>query len=51
MAFTDIIKIEIEIKNLRTQLINVGMEKGLTHPNTIQLSKNLDRLLNKYGTK
>lgn len=51
MEFTDKITIEKKIQILRTQLINVGMEKGLTHPNTIQISQDLDKLLNEYGTK
>lgn len=51
MTFTDKIKIKNKIQKLRTQLINVGMKKGLTHPNTIQVSQDLDKLLNKYGTK
>ncbi|ATP42398.1 hypothetical protein CSE16_07740 [Solibacillus sp. R5-41] len=40
-----------KIEKLRSQLINVGMEKGLTHPNTIKISQDLDKLLNEYGTK
>lgn len=51
MAFTDKLKIQKKIQKLRIQLIHVGMEKGLTHPNTIQLSQDLDKLLNEYGSK
>ena len=51
MAFADKIKIKEKIQNLRTQLINVGMEKGLTHSVTIQVSQDLDKLLNEYGKK
>ncbi|WP_253896076.1 aspartyl-phosphate phosphatase Spo0E family protein [Solibacillus sp. R5-41] len=50
MPFTDKIKMK-KIEKLRSHLINVGMEKGLTHPNTIKASQDLDKLLNEYGTK
>ncbi|MEG0439164.1 aspartyl-phosphate phosphatase Spo0E family protein [Solibacillus cecembensis] len=40
-----------KIEKLRSRLIYVGMEKGLTHPNTIKVSQDLDKLLNEYSTK
>lgn len=36
------------IERLRTELIRSGLEKGLTHPNTVELSQKLDKLLNEY---
>jgi len=37
-----------EIESLRTQLTEMGVQLGLHHPKTIQLSEQLDSLLNKY---
>ncbi|QOY35084.1 aspartyl-phosphate phosphatase Spo0E family protein [Anaerobacillus isosaccharinicus] len=36
------------IERLRAELIQSGIEKGLTHPSTIDLSQQLDILLNEY---
>ncbi|KGR79065.1 aspartyl-phosphate phosphatase Spo0E family protein [Ureibacillus manganicus] len=38
-----------EIQTLRSKLIKCGMEMGLTHPVTIELSQCLDKLLNEYS--
>ena len=39
-----------EIQTLRSKMIKYGMEKGLTHPATIELSQSLDKLLNEYSS-
>jgi len=41
-------ELEYQIDTLRTHMINVGILKGLTHPETIKLSQELDILLNQY---
>ncbi|MFJ8236762.1 aspartyl-phosphate phosphatase Spo0E family protein [Ureibacillus sp. NPDC094379] len=38
-----------EIEKLRSELITCGMEKGLTHPTTIEISQSLDKKLNEYS--
>ncbi|KAA9013565.1 aspartyl-phosphate phosphatase Spo0E family protein [Niallia endozanthoxylica] len=40
--------LEYQIDTLRTQMINIGIMKGLTHPETIKLSQELDILLNQH---
>ncbi|WP_110926701.1 aspartyl-phosphate phosphatase Spo0E family protein [Bacillus massiliglaciei] len=40
-----------QIDSLRHQLITTGLTKGLTHPDTIKTSKELDRWLYKYQIK
>lgn len=35
-----------KIFNLRAHMINLGMKKGLTHPDTIKCSQKLDCILN-----
>jgi hypothetical protein len=35
-----------EIEQKREQMVTVGMERGLTHPLTVHLSQELDRLHN-----
>jgi hypothetical protein len=35
-----------KIEILRTKMISVGMSEGLTSPNTIKLSQELDKLIN-----
>ncbi len=37
--------LNIEIENLRKEMIELGQEKGLHHKETIEVSKLLDRLL------
>ncbi|MER2030234.1 MAG: aspartyl-phosphate phosphatase Spo0E family protein [Solibacillus sp.] len=51
MSIADKMEIKKKIQKLRFHLISVGMKKGLTHPDTIQVSQNLDKLLNEYGKK
>jgi hypothetical protein len=43
-----VLHIESEIEKLRQKLISTGLQLGLTAPTTIQLSQELDLLLNKY---
>lgn len=40
-------KVLNEIVVLRKKMITTGIQKGLTHPETIKFSKELDRLINK----
>jgi hypothetical protein len=40
------VDLSIEIKMLREKMILTGMTKGLTAPETVQLSQRLDNLLN-----
>lgn len=40
--------IVFEMNALRIYLINIGKTKGLTHPDTIKISQELDLLINKY---
>ena len=37
-----------KIENLKVLLIKSGMDKGLGHPNTLQLSEQLDIYIVKY---
>ncbi len=39
-------QVESEIRNLKLQMIQSGITKGLNHPDTIKLSQKLDKLLN-----
>ncbi|MBM7610165.1 hypothetical protein JOD29_003444 [Lysinibacillus composti] len=39
-----------EIEKVRAELIKSGMEKGLSHPTTIEISQSLDQMLNEYTT-
>ncbi|MEH7440499.1 aspartyl-phosphate phosphatase Spo0E family protein [Neobacillus drentensis] len=38
--------LRLEIESLRNKLISVGMSEGFTASETLELSKNLDELLN-----
>jgi len=38
----------LKIDYYREKLIQVGMNKGMTNPETIQLSENLDKLILNY---
>jgi stage 0 sporulation regulatory protein len=40
--------LEYQIYTLRTRMITIGNLKGLTHPETIKLSQELDILLNQH---
>ncbi len=44
----DLVTLEIEINNLRTNMMVMAKKKGLIHPETVNRSQKLDRLLNKY---
>jgi hypothetical protein len=48
LKITNLTAIEIEIEKLRHKLIMSGIENGLSHPTTIELSQQLDDLLNEY---
>lgn len=36
------------IESLRKKMIDLGIEKGVDHPEVLKLSKQLDQLLNLY---
>jgi len=36
----------IEIERKRKEMIRIGMEKGLTHKQTIKISQEIDELMN-----
>ncbi|WP_433744833.1 aspartyl-phosphate phosphatase Spo0E family protein [Falsibacillus pallidus] len=38
---------EMDIETVRRKMIQAGLEKGLTHSDTVQLSKELDKLLHR----
>jgi hypothetical protein len=44
------IKLKNQINQLRQKLIKVGKKKGLTHPETIKYSQDLDKLIIKFQT-
>ncbi|RSL32877.1 aspartyl-phosphate phosphatase Spo0E family protein [Salibacterium salarium] len=41
-------KLEHKIKTLRIRMVYNGQSKGLTHPDTIKYSQELDVYLNQY---
>ncbi|MGE7664679.1 Spo0E family sporulation regulatory protein-aspartic acid phosphatase [Ureibacillus composti] len=41
-------ELQFKIEDLRSHMIATGQLKGLTHPDTIKLSQELDVLLNEY---
>jgi stage 0 sporulation regulatory protein len=43
--------LEKEIETLRKKMIAVGMTKGFTHPETVQVSQELDELMNRAQVK
>lgn len=38
----------VQMESTREKMINAANEKGVSHKETIELSKELDRLLNEY---
>ncbi|WP_233499217.1 aspartyl-phosphate phosphatase Spo0E family protein [Bacillus weihaiensis] len=44
----DLVTLEIEINTLRANMMVMAKKKGLIHPETVNRSQKLDRLLNKY---
>lgn len=40
--------LEYKINVLRNRMITIGKLKGFTHPDTIEISQELDILLNEY---
>ncbi|TQR11660.1 aspartyl-phosphate phosphatase Spo0E family protein [Psychrobacillus soli] len=40
-----------KVELTREKMIQAALEKGVSHKETIQLSEELDRLLNEYETK
>jgi stage 0 sporulation regulatory protein len=44
----EVIDLEKSIETVRNEMVSVGMTKGLLHPETIELSQQLDKLINRY---
>jgi stage 0 sporulation regulatory protein len=44
----EVIDLEKSIEAVRNEMVSAGMTKGLLHPETIELSQQLDTLLNRY---
>ncbi|WP_077211784.1 aspartyl-phosphate phosphatase Spo0E family protein [Bacillus dakarensis] len=42
----DCLDLNKDIKDLRNQMIDSGLTKGLSHPETIKYSQKLDQLIN-----
>jgi stage 0 sporulation regulatory protein len=42
-------KLQQEIANKRNEMVQLGMSKGLSHPETVKVSQELDELLNKLA--
>ena len=40
-------EVENKIKLIRKEMIDTGFKKGFSHPDTVKLSQELDRLMNK----
>lgn len=41
-------KLQQQIQAKKEEMINIGLTKGLAHPDTVKVSQELDTLLNKY---
>lgn len=41
-------EVQFKIEEIRNQMIDAGLLKGLTHPDTIKISQELDLLMNEY---
>jgi hypothetical protein len=47
-TWLDTINLRNQISHLRSEMIMVGQKKGLTHPETIERSQELDKLIFKF---
>ncbi|HWL11615.1 MAG TPA: aspartyl-phosphate phosphatase Spo0E family protein [Ureibacillus sp.] len=43
-----LLELEDTIVNLQTRMIDIGLSKGLTHPETVKCSQELDLVLNQF---
>ncbi|WP_096199927.1 aspartyl-phosphate phosphatase Spo0E family protein [Bacillus sp. FJAT-45350] len=43
-----VVNLKVEIELVRKEMVYVGLEYGFTHQRTIELSTQLDKLLNNY---
>lgn len=50
MTYTDKQRkmLEDTLHKKRTQMVRIGLDKGFTHPDTIHLSQEVDKLVNKF---
>ncbi|BDH61253.1 hypothetical protein MTP04_13830 [Lysinibacillus sp. PLM2] len=46
-----IIELEKKIYSVQARMIEIGISKGLTHPDTVKCSQELDHLLNDFEIK
>lgn len=44
-------KLMYQIEQVRAEMSKIALEKGPTHQDTLAISEELDRLLNKYDRK
>lgn len=42
--------LERQVETLRERMVQNGLSKGLTHPDTVEVSQELDKVLNKLQT-
>ncbi|WP_237562859.1 aspartyl-phosphate phosphatase Spo0E family protein [Bacillus dakarensis] len=47
--YSNYTEIENKIKLIRNKMIDSGIKKGFSHPDTVKLSQELDRLMNKLS--
>lgn len=45
---TSLLNLEDEIVTLKNRMIDIGLSKGLTHPDTVKCSQELDVVLNYF---
>ncbi len=40
-------KLQVAVEAKRKEMVTIGMSKGLSHPDTVRVSQELDELLNR----
>jgi stage 0 sporulation regulatory protein len=48
MSLRKLAQLEKEINTKRQEMVKLGMELGFTHPRTVQVSQELDILINQH---
>ncbi|QCR34389.1 hypothetical protein C1N55_03130 [Lysinibacillus sp. SGAir0095] len=43
-----LVDLKVEIEALQNRMIDIGLSKGLTHPDTVKCSQELDVVLNYF---
>lgn len=49
LKFVDMEDMKMNIEMMREKMIYLGMRRGLSDPEVLQMSQELDKLLNKYN--